>query len=221
MKTVAKPKVFISYTWRPDNPSDPIDNPQARMLKLADRLRAAGLDCRIDQYFLLSLHGCVKPQRSPGDKVEPWVTWAGEQIKDADFVLLVCSAEYAVNVCKSPFGGDLTWEQWHALSDDLKFRLQEYQMDEQTGKKDKLPYAWWDWHFMIQDMEFLAGNDPGNQQHAGAYGQSDQQGVMGMTTSPSGTGVFGGGLNPEGNHIGVFDATSGFSTFSCVKQEGF
>ncbi len=55
MKTVAKPKVFISYTWRPDSPSDPNDNPQERMLKLADRFRAAGLDCRIDQYFLLSL----------------------------------------------------------------------------------------------------------------------------------------------------------------------
>jgi hypothetical protein len=25
-------------------------------------------------------------------------------------------------------------------------------MDESTGKKDKLPYTWWDWHFMIQDI---------------------------------------------------------------------
>jgi hypothetical protein len=153
MKTVAKPKVFISYTWRPDDPSNPNDNPKARGLKLADRLRAAGLDCRIDQYFLLSRHGFVKPQRRPGDKVEPWVIWAGAQIQDADFVLLVCSAQYAATVSKSLLGGDLTWEEWHAMPDDLKFKLQEYQMDEKTEKKDKLPYAWWDWHFMIQDME--------------------------------------------------------------------
>jgi hypothetical protein len=51
MKTVAKPKVFISYTRRPDDPSNPNDNPEARGLKLVDRLRAAGLDSRIDQYF--------------------------------------------------------------------------------------------------------------------------------------------------------------------------
>jgi hypothetical protein len=52
MKAVAKPKVFISYTWRPDDPSDPKDEPVARGKMLADRLRAAGLDSRIDQYFL-------------------------------------------------------------------------------------------------------------------------------------------------------------------------
>jgi hypothetical protein len=50
---------------------------------------------------------------------------------------------------------------------------------------------------------FIAGKDPGNQQDAGVYGESDQQGVMGMTTSPSGTGVYGGGLNPAGSQIGV------------------
>ena len=87
MKTVAKPKVFISYTWRSDDPSNPKDA-EARGLKLADRLRVAGLDCRIDKYFLHPLHGFLKPQRHPGDKVEPWVIWAGEQIQDADFVLL-------------------------------------------------------------------------------------------------------------------------------------
>jgi hypothetical protein len=101
MKTVAKPKVFISYTWRSDDPSNPKDA-EARGLKLADRLRVAGLDCRIDKYFLHSLHGFLKPQRRPGDKVEPWVIWAGEQIQDADFVLLVCTAQYAVTVCNSP-----------------------------------------------------------------------------------------------------------------------
>jgi TIR domain len=153
MKAVAKPKVFISYTWRPDDPSDPKDEPVARGKMLADRLRAAGLDSRIDQYFLRPVHGFVPPQKRPGDNVEPWVMWAEEQIRDSDFVLLVCTAQYAANVCKSPLGGDLTWEQWHAMPDDWRFKLQEYQMDETTGKKDKVPYVWWDWHFMIQEME--------------------------------------------------------------------
>lgn len=41
-------------------------------------------------------------------------------------------------------------------------------------------------------MGFLAGTDTTFQQHAGVYGESDQQGVMGLTTSAVGTGVFGG-----------------------------
>jgi hypothetical protein len=40
---------------------------------------------------------------------------------------------------------------------------------------------------------FLAGSDLEFNQHAGVYGESDQQGVIGLTTSPSGTGVYGGG----------------------------
>jgi hypothetical protein len=174
MKTVAKPRVFISYTWRPDDSSNPSDKPQARGLELADRLRAAGLDSRIDQYFLRPRHGFEKPYRRPGDKVEPWVLWAGAQIQEADFVLLMCSAQYSATVCKSPLWDDSTLQQWpdvpdelkfklqepdlrcehwRAMPDDLKFKLQEYQLDESKGKKNKVPYTWWDWHFMIQDME--------------------------------------------------------------------
>jgi hypothetical protein len=41
-------------------------------------------------------------------------------------------------------GPDLTWEQWHAMSNDLKFKLQEYQNDESKGEKNKVPYTWWD-----------------------------------------------------------------------------
>jgi hypothetical protein len=39
---------------------------------------------------------------------------------------------------------------------------------------------------------FLAGTDPTFNQHAGVYGESDQQGVMGLSRSDSGTGVYGG-----------------------------
>jgi hypothetical protein len=156
VNTVAKPKVFISYTWRPDDPKDPNDNPVARGLKFADQLRAAGLDSRIDQYFRLSRFGFVPRQKRTGDQVEPWVMWAGEQIADVDFVLLVCTAQYAADVCKSPLGGDLTLEQWYAMPDEKKFELQKYQLEGKEQKQEdrgKVPYTWWDWHFIMQDMK--------------------------------------------------------------------
>jgi hypothetical protein len=53
-------------------------------------------------------------------------------------------------------------------------------------------------------LGFLGGNDRVFHQHAGIYGESDQQGVMGLTSSASGTGVYGGGTNPNaGGQIGV------------------
>jgi hypothetical protein len=51
---------------------------------------------------------------------------------------------------------------------------------------------------------FLAGNDLEFSQHAGVYGESGQQGVMGLTTVPKGTGVYGGGTKAAGgDEIGV------------------
>jgi hypothetical protein len=51
---------------------------------------------------------------------------------------------------------------------------------------------------------FLAGNDLVFDQHAGVYGESDQQGVMGLSTSASGTGVYGGNTDKNTPHgIGV------------------
>jgi hypothetical protein len=53
-------------------------------------------------------------------------------------------------------------------------------------------------------MGFLAGSDPQFKQHAGAYGESDHQGVMGLTTDAGGTGVYGGGTTAAGgSQIGV------------------
>jgi hypothetical protein len=45
---------------------------------------------------------------------------------------------------------------------------------------------------------FLGGRDPVFDQLAGVYGQSDQQGVMGLSTSATGTGVYGGGASHTG-----------------------
>jgi hypothetical protein len=51
---------------------------------------------------------------------------------------------------------------------------------------------------------FLGGTDPVFHQHAGVYGQSDQQGVMGLSMSPTGTGVYGGNTAAGGGAgIGV------------------
>ena len=51
---------------------------------------------------------------------------------------------------------------------------------------------------------FLGAKDPQFHQHAGVYGESDQQGVMGLTTVPKGTGVYGGGTTAaKGDQIGV------------------
>jgi hypothetical protein len=58
-------------------------------------------------------------------------------------------------------------------------------------------------------MGFLAGRDPKFQQLAGVYGESDQQGVTGLTTVPGGTGVFGGGTDAAaGRQIGVRGETT-------------
>jgi len=55
----------------------------------------------------------------------------------------------------------------------------------------------------------LAGFDPQFRLQVGAYGESDQQGVMGLSTSSSGTGVYGGNTAPRGGGgIGVRGETS-------------
>jgi pimeloyl-ACP methyl ester carboxylesterase len=66
-------RVFISYSH--DN-QEHLD----RVLALSDRLRQEGVDCRIDQYV-----------ESPP---EGWPIWCTNQVEDADFVLVVCTATY-------------------------------------------------------------------------------------------------------------------------------
>jgi len=62
----------------------------------------------------------------------------------------------------------------------------------------------------INSSGFLAGRDSQFQQHAGVYGESDQQGVMGLTTVAKGTGVYGGGTTAaRGDQIGVRGETQG------------
>ena len=71
--TGAPPKVFISYSH------DTVEH-QERVLGLADRLRADGIDAEIDQY------NAAPP--------EGWPLWCERQIEAADVVLMVCTETY-------------------------------------------------------------------------------------------------------------------------------
>lgn len=66
------PKVFISYSH------DSAEH-AARVLRLSDALCAWGFDCHIDQYEL-----------APAN----WHTWMQSRIKEADFVLVICTEIY-------------------------------------------------------------------------------------------------------------------------------
>ena len=68
-------KVFISYSHNYDR-SDYKD----RVLALANRLRADGMDCNIDQYE-------ISPSKG-------WQRWMLDRFDWADFVLIACSEEY-------------------------------------------------------------------------------------------------------------------------------
>jgi hypothetical protein len=64
---------------------------------------------------------------------------------------------------------------------------------------------------------FLGGPDPQFGESTGAYGQSAQQGVMGLTTVPAGTGVYGGGTTTAGGgQIGVRG-----ETFTGTRRAGY
>jgi SEFIR domain len=67
------PRVFISYSHDSDDHAD-------RVLTLANRLRAEGIDVTLDQYEI-----------SPP---EGWPSWMERQVRDSDFVLVVCTEIY-------------------------------------------------------------------------------------------------------------------------------
>ena len=66
--------VFISYSHDSDSFCD-------QVLELSDYLRSQGVDCNIDQY-----------EESPP---EGWPKWMEKQIREAEYVLVVCSESYS------------------------------------------------------------------------------------------------------------------------------
>lgn len=73
MNTNTNPKVFISYTH------DSIEHAD-KVLLLSNKLRLEGIDTILDQY-----------EDSPP---EGWPKWMDRQIKNADYVLMICTSTY-------------------------------------------------------------------------------------------------------------------------------
>ncbi len=69
----APPKVLISYSH--DSPEH-----EQRVLELSNRLRGDGIDCTIDQYVVVPEEG--------------WTLWMERQVRDSNFVLMVCTHTY-------------------------------------------------------------------------------------------------------------------------------
>jgi len=91
-RATTSPKVFISYSH---------DGPEhaAWVLNLANRLRRDGIDATLDQY-----------EMSPADG---WPIWMERQLREAEFVLVVCSPNYmqrAVHRDKSSISLGVVWE---------------------------------------------------------------------------------------------------------------
>ena len=78
MADLKAPSVFLSYSYDSDEHA-------ARVLALADALRAGGIDVILDRY--------VHPAPEEG-----WPLWMDRNIRDADFVLLVCTETYRRHV---------------------------------------------------------------------------------------------------------------------------
>jgi tetratricopeptide (TPR) repeat protein len=90
-------KVFISYSH--DSPEH-----ENRVLELSDRLRVDGIDANIDQY-----------QSAPP---EGWQLWMEKEIRDSQFVLLVCTETYLRRVMKEEEQGKglgVIWESTIAI----------------------------------------------------------------------------------------------------------
>jgi hypothetical protein len=86
-------RVFISYSHDSPEHAD-------RVLALADRLRQDGLDCILDQYML-------------GSPDEGWPLWMDQQVRDADFVLMICTPTYYRRVMREEqpgVGHGVNWE---------------------------------------------------------------------------------------------------------------
>ena len=124
MSVTMKPRVFISYTWRPAEV-------KAQAFDLAERLRSLDFDARIDMFFKDSLHGFSPPSRQPNESRDPWIVWAEREITSADCVLLLCTAQYAASDSglAGPHG---QWWNWRELP-----------YGEQVASK--VPFVWWDW----------------------------------------------------------------------------
>ena len=94
-ETGAPPRVFVSYSH---------DSAQhkAQVLELAQRLCEDGVDCHIDAF-----------EEAPP---EGWPAWMGAQIRDADYVVVICTAVYYRRITgreREGVGLGARWEGGH------------------------------------------------------------------------------------------------------------
>ena len=102
------PTVFISYSHDSKEHQD-------RVLELSNKFRSQGIDCSLDQY-----------EDSPP---EGWPKWMDRQVKNSDFVLIVCTQIYYNQVIGSDEKGmGIKWEStliyqqlYNAGSNNTKF----------------------------------------------------------------------------------------------------
>jgi nucleoside phosphorylase len=105
---VSRPRVYLSYTLRTPGLRD-------RVFELAEKLRANGIDSRLDRYYGESLHGFSPPDPLP-DR-DSWEAWQEDEIRSADCVLVVCSKEFN----ESPEGSGV-WRDVQFMKRDLDSR---------------------------------------------------------------------------------------------------
>src|SRR5689334_7281475 len=86
------PRVFISYCHESAEH-------RRRVLSLSTRLRSDGVDSNIDQY--------VK-----GSPENGWARWAQDQVRLAEFVLVVCTKSYYVRFLGQEVGDEGKGGDW-------------------------------------------------------------------------------------------------------------
>lgn len=84
-------EVFISYSWDDENHI-------RRVLDLSNRLRSDGIDCVLDQY-----------ETSPP---EGWPRWMDKKIRDAQFVISICTETYYKRVMGEETSGKGLGVRW-------------------------------------------------------------------------------------------------------------
>jgi len=131
--------VYISYSWidATDKNGQKVRAPDPRGLELAEQLRAAGVDVRLDLYFLESKHGFRQPQKEANNPLDPWLIWSAKQIYEADAVVMLCVPGYASS---DPDRGESPgmWSNWTLI--DEKIRI-----NDSLSRERRVPALWWDW----------------------------------------------------------------------------
>jgi len=136
------PKIFISYSH--DSTSH-----LARVLELSDRLRGDGIDAIIDQYV-------PSPE-------EGWPRWMDRQIRESDYVLMICTEPYYRRVIGEEragtglgirWEGNLIYSQLYA-SGAVNNKFIAVLFDEQDAKYIPVPEQGFTYYVLPQDYEEL------------------------------------------------------------------